>query len=93
MAATTVRISTSANRKLDTLQARLRVRSGRRVTKQTILEKLIDQALEDEEPILLAAPEYPLPDRVMRKIRDYAEDWGVGTRERDIDRLLYGGEG
>jgi len=93
MAATTVRISTSANRKLDTLQARLRVRSGRRVTKQTILERLIDQALEEEHPVLLAPPKYPLPDRIVRKLRDYPRDWGLETSERDIDRILYGDDG
>ena len=91
MAATTVRISTSANRKLDVLQARVRSRSGRRVTKQTILERLIDQALDEEEPILLAAPKYPLPARVLRKLRDFPEDWGVETSEDDVDRILYGG--
>lgn len=93
MGATTVRISTSTNRKLDTLQARLRVRSGRRVTKQTILEKLIDQALEGEDPILLLAPpEYPLPKRTLRMLRDFPEDWGVKTTETDIDAILYGGQ-
>lgn len=92
MSATTVRISTSANRKLDALQARLHARSGRRVTKQTILERLIDQALEEVEPILLMPPKYPLPPRMLKKLRADPEDWGVETGEREIDRILYGGQ-
>ena len=88
---TTVKISTRASRKLDLLQSRQRLRHGGRVTKQFILEKLIDEALEEDEPIFLVkAPEYPLPDGIRRMLRNHPVDWGVETREEDIDRILYG---
>ena len=91
VAITTVRISDDASRKLDQLQARLRLKTGRRVTKQSIIEGLVERALEEEEPvILLKAPKYPLPKKIQKMILEAPFDWGVETREEDIDRLLYG---
>lgn len=91
VAATTVKISNQANRKLDSLQARQRLRHGGRITKQSILEKLIDRALEEDEPFFIVKPpEYPLPNKIRRMLRNHPVDWGVETREEDIDRILYG---
>ena len=93
MAATTVRISGKANRKLDRLQARIQLGSGNRVTKQTILELLIDRALEEEpSPLFIRPPKYPLSKRALQALDDFPVDWGVETREEDIDRILYGEE-
>jgi hypothetical protein len=94
VSATTVKISKEASRKLEALQARLRLRSGKRPTKQAILEDLVDRAMRDPEPmILLRPPRTPLPAKVRAMIRKYPIDWGVETSEEDIDELLYGGEG
>ena len=71
----------------------MRLRSGRKVTKQSILEELVDRALEDESLILLKAPKYPLPDKVWRMMQKVPLDWGVETTEEDIDRILYGESG
>ncbi len=93
MAATTVKISDRANRKLDALQARIQLRDRKRATKQTILEQLIDRALEEEPSLLLIRPpKYPLSKRTLRALADFPVDWGVETREEDIDRTLYGDE-
>ena len=93
MAVTTVRISDRANRKLDALQARIQLRSLKRVPKQTILEQLIDRALEEEpSPLLIRPPKYPLSKKALRALADFPVDWGVETREEDIDRILYGEE-
>lgn len=90
MAATTVRISDRANRKLDALQARIQLRARKRVPKQTILEMLIDHALDEEpSPLLIRPPKYPLSKRTLRALADFPLDWGVETREEDIDRILY----
>ena len=89
MAVTTVRISDKANRKLGELQAQMSLRTRRRVTKRKILEQLIDRAFEAESVILLAPPKYPLPPEVLRAFEGYGIDWGVQTREGDIDRVLY----
>lgn len=90
--ATTVRISERANRKLDTLQARIQLRSRKRVTKQTILEDLIGRAIHDEPLLLIRPPQYPLSKKALRALSEFPLDWGVETREEDIDEILYGGE-
>ena len=93
MTTTTVKISDRANRKLDALQARARLRTGKRVTKQSILEDLVERALDrDEPPMLLRAPRYPIPAKLRRLLRTYPKDWGVATAEDEIDAILYGGE-
>ncbi|MGQ0797643.1 MAG: hypothetical protein ACT4OI_07265 [Methanobacteriota archaeon] len=90
---TTVRISGGTSRKLDELQARVQERSGRRRTKQSILEDLVERALMETEPlILLPAPKKPLSPKAMKALLEYPFDWGVETREEDIDAVLYGGE-
>ena len=91
VATTTVKVSETTNRKLDALQARLRLRSGKKMTKDSIIQDLVERALEADEPlILLKAPKYPLPDKVWRKVMEIPFDWGVETKEEDIDRILYG---
>ncbi|HKZ98426.1 MAG TPA: hypothetical protein VJ326_02375 [Thermoplasmata archaeon] len=90
---TTVRISGRTSRKLAELQARVQERSGRRRTKQSILEDLVERALLQTEPlILLPAPRKPLSPKAMKALLEYPVDWGVGTREEDIDAVLYGDE-
>lgn len=93
MAATTVKISEEMNRKLDRLQARLLLRIGRKLSKQEILEKLIRLGLTDEETLLRHETriEYPLSGRARKKVLRHVRDWGVATREEEIDRVLYGG--
>lgn len=91
MSATTVKVSKGTSRKLEALQARIRLRSGKRVTKQSIIEDLVERASEDDESlILLKAPKYPMPEKVRRLILQAPFDWGVETREEDIDKILYG---
>jgi hypothetical protein len=90
MAITTVRISDKVNRDLDRLQARLRLRSGKRVTKQSIIESLIERALDEEEPlVMLRAPKYPLSEKKIRALLKFPLDSGVETNEEEIDRILY----
>ncbi len=91
MSATTVKISKETSRKLEALQARTRLRSGKRVTKQSLIEDLVERASQEDEPlILLKAPRFPLPDKVRKLILQAPFDWGVETREEDIDRILSG---
>ena len=93
MSATTVKISKEASRKLEALQARYRLRSGKRTTKQAILEELVERAVEAPAPlIILRPPRLPLPAKVRAKIRRYPIDWGMETREEEIDEILYGGD-
>jgi hypothetical protein len=93
--ATTVKISEETNRKLDRLQARILLRTGRKLSKQEILERLVRAGLTDETLIARSQSRirYPIPDKAWKKLlRRVVRDWGVETREEDIDRILYGGD-
>jgi len=91
-ATTTVKISKETSRKLEALQARIRLRSGKSVTKQFILEGLVNDAVRNPAPLILfRPPRTPLPAKIRAMIRKYPVDWGVETREEEIDEILYGG--
>ncbi len=92
--ATTVKITEETNRKLDRLQARVLLRTGKKLSKQEILEQLVRAGLTDET-LLVRRPSrirYPIPDKVWRRILGKVTDLGVKTSEEDVDRLLYRGE-
>lgn len=89
-----MKIDEETNRKLDRLQARVLLRTGKKVSKQEILERLVRAGLTDET-LLVRHPSrirYPIPDKAWKKLlHRVVRDWGVETREEDIDRILYGG--
>jgi hypothetical protein len=90
---TTVKISKKTSRELEALQARFLRRSGKRKTKQAIIQDLVNRAIDDPEPlIILQPPEVPLPVKIRALIRKYPSDWGTKTREEEIDELLYGAD-
>ena len=89
--ATSVRITKEANQTLDEIQARLLLLTRKRVSKQELLDLVLDVGPEVER---LAARvlglRYPLSPRAKRSILRRSLDWGVKTREEDINRVLYG---
>ncbi len=92
--ATTVKISEETNRRLDRLQARVLLRTGKKLSKQEILEQLVRAGLTDEGLVVRRSSKvrYPVSDRAWKKLLGaVVSDWGVVTREEDIDRILYGG--
>jgi hypothetical protein len=92
--ATTVKISEDTNDKLDRLQAKVLLRTGTKLSKQAILERLIRIGLRDETVLVRPSGQirYPVPDKAWKKLlRKVVRDWGVVTREEDVDRVLYGG--
>jgi len=85
-----VGVSKETSRKLDELRARYRLQSGKRVTRESVIEELVNRAFgKSERLILFWAPQYPLPPAVRRRIERMPFDWAVETREEDIDRILY----
>lgn len=88
---TTVRIPRKASRKLDRIAARILLQTGRKVSKQDLLDLILEVGL-DEEALLARVVEInlPLPDDVWQRVLGKSTDWGVPTREEDIDRILYG---
>ncbi len=88
---TSVRVPRESSKKLDVLAARILLRTGRKVSKQDLIELILEAGL-DEEALLarILGIQLPVPDKVWTRLRDLPVDWGVETREEDIDRVLYG---
>jgi len=94
MATTSVKLTEKGKENLDKLQAKLTL-LGRRLTKEQILELVIETASRAPGDLIAWSEgiRYPIPNwkAVFRELVDSAEDWGP-TSWRDIDRLVYGGK-
>ncbi|MHB8584861.1 MAG: hypothetical protein ACYDDF_03365 [Thermoplasmatota archaeon] len=75
---------------LDELQAKILLRTGRRISLDELLHRLVELAEEHEDEIIL---EDQSPRLTEAEIRAFLKpvDFGVETSEEDIDRILYGG--
>ncbi len=92
---TTVRVSEDTDERLTALAARLYLKTRRKIAKQDLVALLVEYGTADEDALAarLAGIRYPVPERVWKQFLRRVKDWGVETREEDIDRVLYGGEG
>jgi hypothetical protein len=91
--ATTVHINEGANRRLNELQARLLLLIHKRVSKKDLLELVLEVEPDvDRLAARVLGLRYPLPKAARRRVRSRIIDWGVETREEDINRVLYGWE-
>lgn len=90
--ATTVKIESKDKAKLERLQALLTLKSGSKMTQQSILSMLINEALDKTDDFDGRATESDLPmrDEDYEKILSLIQDWGVETSWEDIDQVLYG---
>ena len=90
---TSVKLSDHAKAKLDILQAEIFLSSSKNITKQQLLEKIIDISSEEKEKLLaklVVKIKYPLNKKEIQKIMNAPKDWKVKTREQDLDKKLYG---
>lgn len=86
---TSVKIRVEAKRRLEELQARLKLR-GIRARLSDILEKLIELGLEEED-LLVSKFRGVEGEDPMLKLLDRPVDWGVRDASLRIDEALYGG--
>ena len=89
---TSVKISGEGKSLLDMLQARLVIATGRKVSQQELLEILVRLSSEREDVLIsyMAGVKLPLPPEEVEKLMKLRTDWGVETREEEIDIYLYG---
>ena len=90
---TTVKLSEKAKENLDRLQARIFLSSSKNLSKQQLLEKIIELSIEEKEKLLIklnSEIKFPLKKKEIEIIMSSSKDWGVKTREKDIDKILYG---
>lgn len=89
---TAVKVDDDAKSRLEELQAEIRLRTGRRVTQQALLSRLIDDAYESREAVIDSFREerVPLDEEEIERMREGRIRSGVSTDEDDIDEILYG---
>ena len=89
---TTVKVSEETDDRLTALAARLYLKTRRKITKQELLALLVNQGSVDEDALAarVLGVSYPVPDKVWKQFLRRVQDWGVATKEEDIDRFLYG---
>lgn len=88
---TAVKIEEGAKSRLEELQAEIRLRTGRSVTQQALLSRLIDDAYESREDVIDSFREtkVPLTDAEKEAMQQHRISSGHETDEADIDDILY----
>ena len=89
---TSVKMSRETKRLLDTLQARLVLATGRKYSQQELLDMALRLSSERPDELLKLEGRHPLPltPEEVDRIMESPIDWGVETKEGDIDPTLYG---
>ena len=90
---TTVKVTAKTDDALETLAARLYLKTHTKITKQDLIELLVALGRESED-ILVASVNGASPRETReawKRVLQEASDWGVRTRAADIDRDVYGG--
>jgi chorismate mutase len=92
---TSVKISESCKRILERLQARLVLTYGKKVSQQELLDEILRAFAEREEELIqrIAGVKLPLsPDETERLLKTPV-DWGIETREEELNKYLYSSRG
>jgi len=89
---TSVKISGESKHLLDILQARLVIATGKKISQQDLLDSLMRFSTEREDEFfgLISGVRLPLPPEEIEELMEMPTDWGVETREQEIDTHLYG---
>jgi len=90
--ATAVKMDEEAKSRLEELQAEIKLETGRKVTQQEILTKLVDDAYESKSEFVDSFREttVPLSEEEIERMNEGTVDSGIETDEDDIDDILYG---
>ncbi len=86
-----MKISKEGKRLLDKLQARFVIATGKKVSQQELLDTLVRLSTEREDDLfgLITGVRLPLPPEEIEELMKMPTDWGVETREEEIDIHLY----
>ncbi|SDF00626.1 hypothetical protein [Halorientalis regularis] len=90
--ATAVKVDEDAKSRLEELQAEIKLATGEKVTQQTILSRLIEDAHESKSDFVDSFREttVPLSDEEIQRLNEARIESGKETDEDDIDDILYG---
>lgn len=91
---TSVKMDEHTKSRLEELQALVKLRTGRKVTQQELLDRLVDQAYESREELVESFQVDDgwegLSEEEIEQWLSGTTDWGEETTEGDIDEVLYG---
>ncbi|QCW01750.1 hypothetical protein [Natrinema pallidum] len=89
---TSVKVTDRTKSHLEELQAEIRLETGRKVTQQELLERIITETYESKDELIDSFRDdfEPLSDDEIEQWLSGSSDWGVETNEDGIDAVLYG---
>ena len=89
---TAVKLDDAAKSKLEELQAEIKLKTGKKVTQQTILTRLIESAVDSRTEFVDSFRDgrVSLSDAELQAFNDGTIASGTQTDEEDIDDVLYG---
>jgi hypothetical protein len=90
--ATAVKMDAETKSQLEELQAEIKLKTGRKVTQQELLARLVESAVESRAAFVDSFRETPtaLTDAELAAFDEGTIASGVETDEDDIDDVLYG---
>lgn len=90
--ATSVKMDDETKSKLEELQAEIKLATGKKVTQQEVLARLVDRTYASKDAFVESFRDrtVPLSDEEMAALDEGIVDSGTVTREEDIDDVLYG---
>lgn len=90
--ATSVKMDEETKTRLERLQAEIRLRTGRKVTQQEVLERLVDEAFASKDEVVDSFRETKVPVSEEERAAFHQGTYASGheTSEDDIDDILYG---
>lgn len=90
--ATAVKVDEDSKSRLEELQAEIRLRTGKSVTQQELLSRLIDDAHDSRDEVIdsFRSSTLPLTEEEKERMHQGRVSSGVETDEDDIDDVLYG---
>jgi hypothetical protein len=92
--ATSVKMAQDTKSRLEALQAEIKLETGRKVTQQELLDRLVDHAVESRDELIDSFRDQDdwdgLSDDEIERALSGTTDWGVETAAADIDETLYG---
>lgn len=88
---TSVKIGEKTKDRLETLQAEIKLETGRKVTQQELLDRIVAREFESKDELIGSFHDgwEGLDGEGVERWLSGTSDWGVETTEAEIDRILY----
>lgn len=89
--ATSVKLDEDTKERLERLQAEIKLETGRKVTQQELLDRLVEHGENDKAELIDSYRDDwdGLTEAEKERFFSGTSDWGVETTEEEIDEILY----